>query len=328
MIYNRNGAVFCYDGVTYRIGDRVYANNQSDFEGLYGVITEIRTESDKETENDTPDIYCCFEAPALPQEIKGIEKRFSQLYQTEKKIEDISLDMVIMAPEMLQVLTVFRSDCTKLKLVHLHEDWANDGDYGQTVDIYMDYHAAKSELNSRLTEEKDNGLVKQWHDRDDFWEECTADQYESWLEGEYCEYHYKLSISYVEVSISECVLGELLRAYMNENRREDFISQVSEWDEIGKLSEEQYQRFIHDPQIPALIQQQLERNERYWESYWDSVSDVAHTLLRQYLACAARPACYTPEKDNPYPLCVGQGREECRTCCLYINMDGEGGIEQ
>lgn len=28
------------------------------------------------------------------------------------------------------------------------------------------------------------------------------------------------------------------------------------------------------------------------------------------------PRCYTPN-DNPYPLCKGDGSEECQYCCLY-----------
>jgi hypothetical protein len=29
--------------------------------------------------------------------------------------------------------------------------------------------------------------------------------------------------------------------------------------------------------------------------------------------------CFKPNND-PYPLCVGNGKEECKTCCLYENM--------
>lgn len=34
-----------------------------------------------------------------------------------------------------------------------------------------------------------------------------------------------------------------------------------------------------------------------------------------------RPLCYSPEKDNPYPLCVGNGGWACSKCCFYANMD-------
>ena len=32
------------------------------------------------------------------------------------------------------------------------------------------------------------------------------------------------------------------------------------------------------------------------------------------------PDCFTPEKDNPYPLCVG-GKPECNDCCLYVDYE-------
>lgn len=31
------------------------------------------------------------------------------------------------------------------------------------------------------------------------------------------------------------------------------------------------------------------------------------------------PECFTPEENNPYPLCVGNGNERCKECCLYID---------
>lgn len=34
-----------------------------------------------------------------------------------------------------------------------------------------------------------------------------------------------------------------------------------------------------------------------------------------------KPSCYNPEKDNPYPLCVGNGTQNCEHCCLYANLD-------
>ena len=32
------------------------------------------------------------------------------------------------------------------------------------------------------------------------------------------------------------------------------------------------------------------------------------------------PDCFTPEKYNPYPLCVG-GKTECEDCCLYAEYE-------
>ena len=40
------------------------------------------------------------------------------------------------------------------------------------------------------------------------------------------------------------------------------------------------------------------------------------------------PGCFTPESNNPYPLCIGGKDENCENCCLYINMKGEGGLDR
>jgi len=34
-----------------------------------------------------------------------------------------------------------------------------------------------------------------------------------------------------------------------------------------------------------------------------------------------KPSCYNPETDNPYPLCVGNGSDACKSCCLYVDLD-------
>ena len=104
MIINRPGAEFIYDGASYKVGDRIIATAESEYEGLYGSIFEIRDGEDKETENDTPEIYCSFEEPILPHQIKRLEEIFSDLYREPKKLEDITLDFVIMSPEMVRVI--------------------------------------------------------------------------------------------------------------------------------------------------------------------------------------------------------------------------------
>ena len=58
MIVNRPNQKYEHLGVTYAIGAAVMATEASEYRGLYGTITEIRDGSDRETENDAPDIYC------------------------------------------------------------------------------------------------------------------------------------------------------------------------------------------------------------------------------------------------------------------------------
>lgn len=62
----------------------IIGSDQSEYAGLIGSILEIRDGDDKETENDTPDIYCSFEPPALPADIAKVEAVFSTLYDTQR----------------------------------------------------------------------------------------------------------------------------------------------------------------------------------------------------------------------------------------------------
>lgn len=61
MFINRVGAQFQCEGVTYTIGGKVCANDASDYEGLYGTITEIRDGDDRETETipRTSTVHLC-----------------------------------------------------------------------------------------------------------------------------------------------------------------------------------------------------------------------------------------------------------------------------
>lgn len=92
MIINKEGMRYTYSGTTYTIGAAVVATEESEYQGLCGIITEIRDGVDRETENDTPDIYCWFEPPLFPKEIQELEQRFSDLYQTPRKLDEIALD--------------------------------------------------------------------------------------------------------------------------------------------------------------------------------------------------------------------------------------------
>ena len=104
MILRENGTRFYVEGKVLTIGGRISANGESEYEGLFGTVTEIRSGADCETENDVPDIYWDFETPVAEETLRELEERFSGLYGEAKTIDDISLDCVIMSPDMLEPL--------------------------------------------------------------------------------------------------------------------------------------------------------------------------------------------------------------------------------
>lgn len=284
MIVNRLGAEYCYDDVIYHIGDPVIATPESEYEGLYGIITEIRDGDDQETENDTPDIYCRFDLPVLPCERKELEERFSKLYGMPKTVDEIILDMVIMAPEMIRVIDEIPEPVPQAKVYLVSEDWAANDDYGSSLSVaYTEFETAKRKMIELLEDEQSEGCIHMWKDRDDFIEDSTPTSYECYIEGEYCSSHYHVEIIEQPVCASQGFIREIADLYRISCQIEDFLSQVSDWDELEQLSDEQYERLIHDPRIPERFQKALGNNDSYWESYWETMSEVAHALVNEYL---------------------------------------------
>lgn len=281
MVYNIVGQEFIYEGVTYRIGAEIVGAAESDYRGLNGYIYEIRTDDDRETENETPDIYCSFVAPSLPKDIEDIEKRFSELYQTEKKLYDITLDLVIMAPEEILVC---KSSRKTIDIYVFEEDWAANDDYGHSTGVFADYYEAKAKLNANLAEEMKNGCLADWIQDDNYQFDTDENSYEGWIDGEYSSSHYHVAVTKLTLNLPNSVYGTLGRDFIDSCRVEDFIEQIEPWEELGKLTDEQYKLLVADPTIPDRIDSALGKNDGYWESYWESVSEVAHTLVREYLS--------------------------------------------
>ncbi len=278
MIIAKPKAEFLYEGETYRIGATVIANAKSAYEGLVGEIREIRTGEDKETENETPEIFCRFELPKLSADITELEKRFSDDCVTKKKIEDIPLDSVIMSPEMLICPD---NDKNKEEIYVLTEELANDGDGGFNTEIFSDYDAAKAFLNATLAREMSDGLIAKWKDRESFKFQEDGDSYTAWVDGYYTELHYTLKIEVKEMTVSPGFVSGIGKRYLEKCRYEDFYSQVSEWEETETLNEDEWQRFISDARIPEEINAGL--SDTYQSEYWNAVCEAAHKLLNEYL---------------------------------------------
>lgn len=96
---------FEYNGIRHTIGEKIRANEESDYEGLYGTLLEIRTDPDKDTDNEGPDFYCSFDMPNSDDAKKNMIGRFSRLYQKKVSPDDLALDEVIMAPDMLTIIS-------------------------------------------------------------------------------------------------------------------------------------------------------------------------------------------------------------------------------
>lgn len=194
MILNKPGEIFEYEGRKLMIGDQIVANGESAYSGLFGTITEIRDGEDRETENETPDIYCRFEEPVTPYEIGMLEEKFTNLCGTPKTIDDIVLDLVIMSPEM--VMTIKETECSKVSIpiFVITEDWADNDDSGFNVWFTHDLTSAKQKMNLAIKEAMPGGGIFDLLGEDGIKEESSELSYEIYSEGYYCSSHYSIHI--------------------------------------------------------------------------------------------------------------------------------------
>lgn len=205
MIKNKIGEELRYDGKRYYIGQVVYANESSDYAGLIGSIKEIRTDKDKDSDNIAPDIYVSFDAP-VGDNVRIYEERFSRLYGEKKTIDEISFDLVIMAPEMLTTVTEIFEQIVKRaheKLYVVIEEWAVDYDPGLKIYGAFNYNEAKRCLRELKKKERHDGCVCDWKDGGaKLQEDISKDSYAAYIDGEYSSNHYSLIIEEINTKES------------------------------------------------------------------------------------------------------------------------------
>lgn len=288
MIINRFGAQFPYEGGLYTVGDKIIATDASEYEGLFGVIHEIRTGDDRETENDTPDFHCHFYPPFDPQGIDALEQRFSALYRDPKKLEDISLDEVIMAPEMIRVIAPI-SNARVITAFRVEEAWIIKGNPGVEVTPALDEEQAKLRMAELIHNESTEGCIQDWQSDPRFETEITPTFYECWLRDEYCENRYQVKITPIQIKVSNELFESLGRKYVDSLLVKHFAEQIEDWEELEGLTGKQLAEMIADPNVPTRIKKQLNENGYLIESYWESVSEASFDLVKKYRVSQGLP---------------------------------------
>ena len=283
MIINKPGAVYHYDGVEYVIGEPIAGTNESEYEGLFGSITEIRDGRDKETDNETPDLYCSFDVPLLADDMRKLEERFSELYGEPKTTDDIILDEVILAPCMVEPIGKDAQE-HKLTIYEVSEDWAIDGESGDNVTLFGDYNSAKYDFTEKLKEEMDSGCISKFeNDEENFVLDTSEDFYEVYIDGEHMMNHYTLKITKHKIALTRAFKSILIDTLLKQRITEDFKEQIKPWDSLDNLDEKQIARLHQDPRLLEMVKAPLFADGAFWETYSEIVCDVAYKLVDEYV---------------------------------------------
>ena len=276
MIYNKQGEAFDYEGKKYIIGEDVYAT-ESSYYGLIGIIKEIRTDADMETDNEEPEIYCDFYEPVLQADKERLQKEFDSDFY--------ALDGIIMAPSMIVPIREGHCDGKENfgKIYLLQEDWSYDGD-GQEVNsmAFTNIESAFMFLRYRLYQEAEDGSISSYQNNETMQVDEGNDWYEIYLDGFYNDDHYNIRIVELPLAMSESYFKLMIHKMLPIERRSHLIDQLEQWDESLCLTNEQYNAVINDPMLSTLIGKKLADNDVYWEIYWRSVAEVASDLIAKH----------------------------------------------
>ncbi len=282
MIMNYIGNQITYQGTIYRIGDSVVAVQGSPYEGLHGTIFEIRDGEDKVLNTPGPDIYCEFMPPVNPADIARYEGLLTEANLHPVVLMDIASNLIAMAPEHLLVFAD-RWDCCKMKLYLVKSQWINSGEAGADLKVVMQYELAQHYFVRKVTQVILD-FLPEWKRLGEIKVAVRDNYYECGIVDSYFENHIMVAIQEIEISIAPGFLQSVGKQYVDAQFRKHFAEQIESWEEIEQLCEVEIQEMIASPEVPDKIRKQLESNSCLTESYWESVSEAASVLVKDYIA--------------------------------------------
>lgn len=280
MIINKQGDHFYFEGEAYTIGDKILVEG-GPYDGLYGLILEIQTDADSVLGVESPCIYCDFYPPVLPEEIEAVARRVSRACPQGKKIFEFSMKRVPMSVDDIRVLP--SDDRNRLVAGHLvQEEWVINGDCGSSLKVFLDFHSAQHYFFELLYRELIEGCVKDWRYNPRYREQVELDSFECWIEDDYCENHYKITLQCIETIIGDVEFDRVGKHYIGCKLRDHFASQIEDWDEVSDLNDKQLYELVNGKFVPARIHAQLDSSSSLAEAYWEAVSEAAFDLVKTY----------------------------------------------
>ena len=114
--------------------------------------------------------------------------------------------MVIMAPEMVRVISADPKECKACELYLLTTHCTTNLDSSSFTELYADYDAGRFALLQSVRKEQQDGCVKDWADRDALEEEYCTDFYEAWHRDEYSEKHFTASIEKLSLTLPQRII--------------------------------------------------------------------------------------------------------------------------
>ena len=193
--------------------------------------------------------------------------------------EELSLDLVIMAPEMLTPTRYIGDGLPTVTVYAVVEDCMIDGeDHGDTR-LYSDKKHAEIVIRQSIEKERESGCIAGWRYSPLLVEEQYDDLYfTAYYKNEYCFNHYTVYLREMELSLANPLMETLLPLCLAMEYREDIAEQIESWE----LPEAVKRTAINDPNLYYRVQSALSDKEYYKVEYSEAISEVAHKLTAEH----------------------------------------------
>lgn len=159
---------------------------------------------------------------------------------------------------------------------------------------------AQRQFHDDLKNELESGCVEKWREKSQFAEEETAESYECYLDGEYCENTFTSPLKNGLCRWLLNLYASVAAAYEDECAREDFLDKAQALPEYLALTEDQKKQLLHNADIKGRISHYLDLCDTYWECYWDAVSKAAPRIFYRRISRHPHKSNFCCEMEENY----------------------------
>jgi len=322
MILKEKAQPFLIGEKLYCVGDLVYANKQSEYEGLFGHIIEIRDGEDKLTGSSEPEMVCTFNKPVLPDVIHCLERRISRRDRQPKMLHEIELSNVILSPEAVTVIEDENPESFDVGCFRLNVEWIINGSKSEFSLLFSDYLVARKRFMDMLETEISSGCIDAWSRCDEFYVNCDKEWFECWLVGQCDSNHYRIALDRECLRLTGDAVQAIGQLYLDQQFRKDFALRISEGEATNRLSEDMQHQISEDLCFPYYVRKAIKECPSLKEAYQEVLDVAARYMMIHYAEHAYRPSCYQAKYDALDSVCEGNGSDKCRTCLCCESREG------
>lgn len=280
MFLNFPGFRICYKGERYIIGEKIVVDG-GPYDGIYGVLAEIRSDEDSELGVGNADFYFKLFPPLYEEDIRAFEERYSGWCNEPKKLESIPMKKVRMPVDGVKFL---RQDIVahKVPTFLVQEKWMIDGKGGTDIQVFLDRNFAEYYFLEEIYREKEEGFIGEWQKEAGFYEVVGLNTYECGDKWSHSAKYYKVEVREDEITIGDAAFEGIGQQYIGAKLKETFAALVKDWKASSDLADRQIWEIVHGSAVSDRILLQLKNSKSFEEAYREAVSEAGSELVKDY----------------------------------------------